>query len=359
MSRLNKWLKGLWSVGIWRSQLGLSYAPTSQKMNVPTIPYLSIRPNYIALYSLPESPRVRSALQRKTVLNLAQNEHFGKISKKANRRIRQAIDWLLYLSQDKTFYHNKFKKTYKFKVNFITLTLAAPQQHSDQVIKKLVLQPFLDYGRKVWKIDKYVWRAEPQKNGNIHFHIVTDVYIPWVEIRNCWNRLQGKLGYISRYQNRFPGKTPNSTDVHSVRKIRNLSTYLAKYCAKESTGRPIKGKQWGLSYKLSRLKSAVDVRYSDIDRELRGLIKICGDKVKRGDYHTCIFVKVSEWIGQGFAVLEHVFQEYLLHAFDPPEPVPVPLPGAELKRDRGDIFGNFHATSMQLTLDVHTTCNHG
>ncbi len=336
----------------------------------PTVPYLSIRPNYISLYSLPEFQKPRSSSQVKNELNLLDNAHAGKVSKKANRRIRQAIDWLLFLSRDKTFYHNKFKKNYKFKVNFITLTLAAAQQHSDQRIKKEVLQPFLDYGRKVWKIDNYVWRAEPQKNGNIHFHIITDVFIPWVEIRNCWNRLQGKLGYISRFHSRFPGKVPNSTDVHSVRKIRNLSTYLAKYCAKESTGRPIKGKQWGLSYKLSRLKSAVDVRFSDIDRELRGLLKIHWNKVKRGDFHTCVFIKITDWFGKGFAVLEHVFQEYLQHAFDPP-PVLAGPPllasfelngspgGVKFQRDRGVIIPNKDATVVQLQLAFHSTCHHG
>jgi len=311
------------------------------------------------LYSLPEYRKPRSTAQENNQINLAVNAHAGKVSRKANRRIRQAIDWLLHFSQDKTFYHNKFKRNYKFKVNFVTLTLCAPQAHTDQQIKKLLLQPFLDYGRKVWKIDNYVWRAEPQKNGNIHFHIVTDVFIPWVEIRNCWNRLQGKLGYISRFHVKHGHKVPNSTDVHSVRKVRNLSAYLAEYFAKDSPVRPIRGKQWGLSYKLSRLKSAVDVRFSDIDRELRGLIKICRNKVKRSDYHTCIFVKVAELANLGFAVLNDVFQEYLAHVFDEKPVLKSPAGKHEFKRHRGVIIENKVQPVMQLTLDFQYTLHHG
>ncbi|GAH86291.1 unnamed protein product, partial [marine sediment metagenome] len=45
----------------------------------------------------------------------------------------------------------------------------------------------------------YVWRAEKQENGNIHFHFIVDNFIPWNELRNTWNRIQQNLGYISRF----------------------------------------------------------------------------------------------------------------------------------------------------------------
>ncbi len=330
MNRLSVLWRVLSARGVWRSQLGLSYAPTSQKMSIPTVPYISIRPNYLSSYSLPEHRRVRTVSQQNNQLNLAVNAHGGRVSKKANRRIRQAIDWLLYLSKDKDFTPFKSGKVYQFKVNFVTLTLCARQAHSDQFIKKHLLQPFLDYGRKVWKIDNYVWRAEPQKNGNIHFHLVTDVYIPWNELRNEWNKLQAKLGYVRRFQARHGHKTPNGTDIHSVRKVRNLSIYLAEYFAKDSPVRAIAGKQWGLSYKLSRLKSATDVRYSDIEDELRELFRLHGNKIRKSDFHTCLFISISEWINKGFAVLESVLSDYLLHVFDPkiPDRVSPGVPGS-------------------------------
>jgi len=264
--------------------------PQVRKMRSDSIPYISIRPSYVACYALPESRRTRTIAQKKNDKNLSQNTPNSHISKKANRRIRQAIDWLLYIAEDKQYYHEKHKRWYSFKVNFITLTLSATQNHSDNEIKRLLLRPFLDYARKTWNLEHYVWRAEPQKNGNIHFHICTSVFIPWSELRNTWNRYQSRLGYIRRFQEKHPGKTPNSTDIHAIKKIKNLAAYLSKYCAKENEGRAIQGKQWGLSYSLSRLKSAQEMVSYEITEEIRELWRNHADKVRKDQYNTVIFV---------------------------------------------------------------------
>ncbi|MFT4033219.1 MAG: hypothetical protein QM669_12420 [Siphonobacter sp.] len=48
---------------------------------------------------------------------------------------------------------------------------------------------------------KYLWRAEPQKNGNIHFHLVLDEWIDKDEVRKRWNEaLEDVCGAISLYQ---------------------------------------------------------------------------------------------------------------------------------------------------------------
>lgn len=282
-----------------------------------TVPFISIKPFYLTLYSRSESVRPRSSFQRENEANLSQNDHNGKISRKANKRIRSAIDWLLYLSKEKSFYHKGFKRNYRFKVNFITLTLSAEQLHSDQVIKRDVLQPFLDHARKVWKVGNYVWRAEAQRNGNVHFHIVTDKFIPWVEIRNVWNKYQAKLGYLKRFQAKHGHRVPNSTDVHSIWKVRNLGQYLAKYCAKEAKGRAIKGKQWGLSYSLSRLKSCVELRCNEIEAEVRKIWSQAKDKIREFDYHTVIYITSNELKKIGCTLLPQLMRSYVRAALSP------------------------------------------
>lgn len=48
---------------------------------------------------------------------------------------------------------------------------------------------------------KYLWRAEPQKNGNIHFHVVLDQWIDKDEARKRWNEAVEELtGAVSMYQ---------------------------------------------------------------------------------------------------------------------------------------------------------------
>ena len=59
---------------------------------------------------------------------------------------------------------------------FITLTLPAEQSESDQFVTKNILGNFLDRCRKLSLLNNYVWRTEKQKNGNIHYHIITDTY---------------------------------------------------------------------------------------------------------------------------------------------------------------------------------------
>lgn len=49
---------------------------------------------------------------------------------------------------------------------------------------------------------KYLWRAEPQKSGSIHFHLVLDQWLDKDEVRSRWNTaLEEVAGCISLYQN--------------------------------------------------------------------------------------------------------------------------------------------------------------
>lgn len=275
------------------------------------LPMISIRPNYIALYSLPETRYYISAAQKEARKHLKENKQKGLISNKAEKRIKNSIEWLLHLAKTKTFYHMKRKKNYHFKINFVTLTLASKQIHSDKEIKKELLNHFIVELKKKWKVKNYLWRAEAQKNGNIHFHIVTDVFIPWVELRNVWNRIQNKLGYVDRFKAKYKHRNPNSTDVHSIKNIRNISAYLAKYCTKNSDTRLIEGNIWGLSYSLSRIKSAIDFNSGSIWFEVQKIKESGFAKVVNGDYFTCLYVDVKEWAKLDCPSLLDLFNTYL------------------------------------------------
>ena len=305
----------LWSHFL-RPLLGLSYAPTSQIISPmhhhpDSIPYVSVRPCGVSFFNLPQGRASRSAAQQEAEKHLEDNDHDGKISAKARRRISHGIDWLLYLAKEKEFTHFKYKRKYKFRVNFVTLTLSSKQVHSDQFIKSKLLNQFLVEGRKKWGIEHYVWRAEPQKNGNIHFHILCDKYIPWSEIRNTWNRIQDKEGYLQRSKHYRAGWTPNSTDVHSIRKVHNLSAYLAKYCTKQSSVRKIEGRQWGLSQSLSRMKSAVETRGGEENEDLSKLFRMKKEAMKEYDYHTVYWVSSEELRECGCDRLIEILDEYV------------------------------------------------
>lgn len=197
------------------------------------------------------------------------NKPAGLISIKAQKRINAAIDWMLAQSKQKKYYSKKHGKHFYFRINFITLDLPSPQVHTDNEIKSRCLNNLLVQLRNKWGVKYYIWRAESQANGNIHFHISCDKFIPWWELRHTWNKIVNNLGYVDAYTAKYSGISfekyleynppnkkfsvadrkrgydagckcdwtdPNSVDVHKVKRIRNLGAYLSKEIAKNSKG---------------------------------------------------------------------------------------------------------------------------
>lgn len=276
------------------------------------------------------------------------NSHRGKISVIAAKKITRAIDYLVYLAQPKKLPHTLHGKGLTWRVNFITLTLSSPQIHSDNEIKSNLLEPFLNTMRQRWKVINYIWRAEKQANGNLHFHIISDKFIPWSELRDVWNALQQKLGYVSRYrENQLTwhkdgfryrpelAKTwprskqlkaykagivhdwhnPNSTDVHSLRQINNVRAYFIKYLTKSYQSTNIDGRLWGCSYALSNVKGARGFAEGRISTEIDQLLQMKGVKKYESQYFTAIYFD-SQILQSGLLPeISEIFEAYLSELF--------------------------------------------
>jgi hypothetical protein len=278
------------------------------------IDYVSIRPQYLCLFSRPVDPPIRTDKQYENEVNLEIRDPAGLISLKAERRIKNAINWLLAITPEKKFYAPKWHKWYNFKVNFITLTLSSKQIHPDNIIKKKLLHQFLIEAKHRWHVKNYIWRAEAQQNGNIHFHICSDKFIPWRELRSCWNRIQNKLGYVDNFHTLHAHRDPNSTDVHSIKRIKNLPAYLAKYCTKQSNERPIEGKLWGLSYDLSKIKSCIEMLTNEMKDEIDIIKSKFSNYVKEMDYATVIYTNVDKWKKLAKGALYKLYQSFIIEA---------------------------------------------
>jgi hypothetical protein len=216
----------------------------------------------------------------------ALNKHSGYISERSRRKLENIIKWFILQAPVKKIRCRETGKTFNFRVNFITLTLPTGYQlHSDVDVKSRFLNQFLIECKRYTGMKNYIWKAEPQKNGAIHFHVTTDAFIHWKMIRETWNRILEKDGYITayrkeqqeRHKNGFnpradlfknwplckqyhsyiAGKcnnwsSPNTTDVHSVKNIKDMPAYIAKYLTKgDKTRRGISGRIWGTSERLS------------------------------------------------------------------------------------------------------------
>lgn len=308
------------------------------------IPHVKVNPSFLTLYDQCVWHNFSKKPLRKKNFIPADKSHHGIVSDRSAAKIKKAIDWLLYIANDKQAFSNYSGKHFKFKLSFITLTLASKQQHSDNEIKSKCLNQFLIEARKKWNVHHYLWRAEPQKNGNIHFHILCDKFIPWSELRDVWNRIQNKLGYVEKYRDekrefhkggfqvredllekwsykkqirayrtgsQNDWNSPNSTDIHSVRFVSNLPAYLAKYCTKNQKGRPIEGQLWSLSESLSGIDAPSDVIYSELMEEIKTIFAKYSSDVHHHAYYSIAYIPVWKWSKLVKGNLLKLFNNYI------------------------------------------------
>lgn len=312
------------------------------------IPNITIHTDELYCYGKREWVSEPNYHHKNSLYNLQNNTHHNKISDKAKRKIKRAVKYLLYTSHEKTAYNPKFKSTFKFKVNFITLTLSSTQVHTDQEIKSMILNQFFVEAKKKWGLSDYIWKAERQQNGNLHFHILTNVWIPWLELRNTWNRLQNKLGYIDRANYNSKSWSANSTDIHSLRKINNIPAYIIKYMIKKDKhasgrikrveiGLPKRvnntykglsdnvkkflgvqasvGKIWSCSYNLSNLKGGTSEIDDAIKLELELLKKKKGIRIIKKEHFEGIFFDNDIITQNSFPTLYMLLNMYIIQRF--------------------------------------------
>lgn len=200
---------------------------------------------------------------------IANNQTNGFISPKAQARLKTKIKYLFWLSGCYKLERKKVVLQCSNKISFVTLTLCAEQMHTDQYIKSKLLNQFISELKTRYPSMLYIWRAEKQKNGNIHFHFLINKFIKWEIIRKIWNRILKKEGYLERYQNKFKNlwfeeylKTipkfsidkiskykiaynkgvqcnwtnPNSIDVVNIKNVKEIFSYISKYLSKNNAG---------------------------------------------------------------------------------------------------------------------------
>jgi len=157
----------------------------------------------------------------------------GVMSKQSSTAMKRALNNLFLISKQKTMYNDQYGTYSTFKNNFITLTLSGVQFHTDSFIKRKLFKNFIDYVRKDLPSLSYVWKAETQKNGNLHFHIITDHYLACDYVNMVWNRIQRNHGYIQAYNKKYGHWMPPSTNVQKLKERDRSAAYMVKYFAKE------------------------------------------------------------------------------------------------------------------------------
>lgn len=215
---------------------------------------LKIRPGLVLAYTLLEPHPSRTDIHQGNAQTYIppKGVYEGILSPSAKKKLVNAVNLLVAIALPKKAIHFDSKKEFTFRVNFITLTLPSAQGNvQDKELKQVALKQWLEYWKDKLPGMSYVWRAERQGNGNLHFHILTDRYIHYKDIRDTWNKRLSKYHFIDEFEKANGHRYPNSTDVHGVKKVRNLGAYIAKYMSKkEEHPTPIDGKVWDCSKNL-------------------------------------------------------------------------------------------------------------
>lgn len=188
--------------------------------------------------------------------NINKSAYSGNVTVHAQRRIRKACNILTQISSNQVIYNPITKKMFDFKLTFITLTIPDKVEVSEE--KKLyndLLKPLLKHLQQVYNMSSYIWKAEYQKRGVIHYHITTNVFIPYDKLRLKWNKLIYKNGLMKGYIKKYKSTNPNSTDIHKVYNDNSIEIYLEKYISKiDKENRSINGKVWDCSLNLKKAK---------------------------------------------------------------------------------------------------------
>ena len=243
----------------------------------------------IVIYHYPENQVQRSKRQIDNEENLTRGEYNGYMSPKTKSKVKKYLStWLGAIKEVRKNPH-KNNLTFMPYPTFITLTLPSPQQHSDNEIKRKCLDPYIKKMIKKHNTRNYFWRAESQKNGNIHFHIIVDTAIHHKLVRQEWNAVIGKLGYLDNFEKKHGHRNPNSTDIHALRRIDSVENYVIKYCCKSDGYRGIKGRIHGCSDAIRDLQPYEIVVDSTTSETLNKIINSTGVKMFNGDGFTVIY----------------------------------------------------------------------
>lgn len=186
-------------------------------------PAVTIRKDYVSAYTVwmgKSSSKIRLPTSNRRKENL---------SKKATKRLQIALELLAQSAKTKRLWWPEEKRYISYKLNFCTLTLPSKQIHSDRVIVSTCLRKFLRWWKDRCPTLLYLWKAEVQDNGNIHFHVTSNSFIHHRVLRRKWNQFVEVLGYVSRY-----GKEePPSTEVKAVKNVKDICAYIAAYISKK------------------------------------------------------------------------------------------------------------------------------
>src|SRR4029078_2055649 len=197
---------------------------------------LQVRSNCLVTYFENHYHHDLTEEQRQKILQALEDsrklQYSGQLTKGASKRLTKCIDLLVQCIKPKRIFNEVSQKTQLHKLSFITLTISSQVPVTPREAYNQVFKHFLQWLRRTMKVTTYIWKIELQKRNQPHYHITTPSFIHYQKIRDKWNNLQRSVGWLDAYEQKTGHSDPNSTDIHEVNHVKDLSGYLKKEFAK-------------------------------------------------------------------------------------------------------------------------------
>lgn len=219
---------------------------------------LQIRSHSIISYKRFTGYTFRTDSQRQSADLLKERKTYsGKMCPGSKKRLIKAIENLVSTTNEKrTFILNPLTgKQMPFQLAFTTLTIHNPDRNvSQKEAYKNLLAPFLQWLRRSHNTYLYIWKAELQERGQLHYHLLLGNYVPHTEIRRKWNDLQKRGGYLDAYYNEKGHFDAPSTEIKNTIEREDIAGYLIKEISKSLQNvDTVGGKVWDCSMNLKEI----------------------------------------------------------------------------------------------------------
>jgi hypothetical protein len=272
----------------------------------------------------------------------------GAISKNAQKTISKRLHGWVYSMLTAKSNNHKRKRSKRYKPIFVTLTLPAKQQHTDKEIKSKVLELFIKRLQYHFKVKHYFWRAEVQKNGNLHFHLIFDRYLKKDSISYHWNECLENLGYVTAFEKKHGHRNPPATNVRQLYSNSANIWYLIKYVGKAHKGRKIEGALFRFSQSLRDIKPLKIWLDRTDGLKLRQFVKDKVSRVFSDDWFSVVYLNRSYSLLPFLRGLGASFDEVANHCFNllypaepPPQPEPILLATKSAQVIQKQLFTNY------------------
>lgn len=153
-----------------------------------------------------------------------------------------------------------FKNVLPSSVKLKFYSISFPFGMPDMAAKK-ALNIWLTVCRKYYNLVSYIWVAERQSNGTIHFHMVTNA---WMNISVVNYSMACAISTVIRTEKlqtlKYRKRSYNGVDVETVYNSSDLSKYITKYITKNKE--EIIGMAWRSSQNISRIMTSIQIDYN-------------------------------------------------------------------------------------------------